>query len=142
MKVIVLALVLVVFVSMLAVFADYRDDSRYQAIMRSVIKPKLLYPVNQEIDLPGKSSLVFQWALYSVSLVRRDYIEFKLYEGSDTNSNNLVFLKKLFPEEYVLAVDNKIFKTDRIYTWSIEQFILRGQSAGKSTASFKVKKGG
>jgi hypothetical protein len=140
MKKITIVLLLFSIFPVSPVFADYLDNPRLQSLLRSVSDPKLIYPSNEEVDLSGKDSFEFHWALYSTNLVSRDYIEFRLYEGEKTGEDNLILEKQLSPDTYSMKVNPRLFEEGKIYTWSIRQFFLRGQGSGASAASFKVIK--
>jgi len=129
----------ILFFSRLA-FSNEEADGRLEAILRSVSRPRLIYPNDKDIDLSGKKSLRFQWGLATTPLVALDYIEFCLYKGEKIKEKNLVFEKRMMNNEYSIEIDSDLFENGEFYTWGIRQFFLRGKKNNESFALFRVYK--
>jgi len=123
-----------------AVFSNENGEVRVKAILSSVSRPRLIYPENKEVDLSGKKSLKFQWALATSPLVLLDYIEFYLYKGEAINEKNLLFRKRLANNEYSIEIKSGLFEDGQAYVWGIRQFFLRGEKSNASFILFKVYK--
>ena len=139
-KTLIFYLLVVILFTPVAVFSNENGKSRLEAILRSVGRPRLIYPDNKVIDLAAKKALKFQWALTTSTLVTLDYIEFYLYKGEVIHERDLVFKKQLANNEYSLEVDSALFEDGQSYIWGIRQFFLRGDGSNENFILFKAYK--
>ncbi|MDD5432088.1 MAG: hypothetical protein PHO70_03775 [Candidatus Omnitrophica bacterium] len=140
MKKLTILLLLLLVVLNAPICAQSLDDSRMKTILGVVVDPKLLYPVNDEVDLTDKDFLEFHWAMYATDLVNRRHSVFRLYEGEDAKEINLIFQKRLPPNITKIKIDTALLDDAKTYTWSVEQFYLKDQGRGTASAFFKVTK--
>jgi hypothetical protein len=115
-------------------------EGRYEAIFRSVARPRLISPGNQVIDLSGKETLRFQWGLATGALVALDYIEFYVYKGEAISDKNLVFVKRMANNEYSIEINSTLFENGQSYVWGIKQFFLSAKESNERFIIFKVNK--
>ena len=129
-----------IFMPVVVFSKEVGGESRLEAILSSVARPRLIYPDNKVVDLSGEKTLKFQWGLTTATLVALDYIEFYLYQGEVINEKNLVFGKRLANNEYSIEINSTLFEDGQFYTWGIRQFFLRGEKSNESFNLFKVFK--
>lgn len=115
-------------------------QARLKAILRSVSRPRLIFPENKAVDLSDRKTLKFQWALTASTLVALDYIEFYLYKGEAVREENLVFGKRLANNEYSIEIDSALFEDGQFYIWGVKQFFFRREKSNESFILFKVYK--
>jgi len=120
--------------------AQEYSESRLEALLRTVARPRLIYPNDEEIYLKGKNFLRFQWGLSKKNFIGLNFIEFCIYKGKDILEKNLIFKKRLSPEEYTLEISSDLFKNGQLYTWGIRQYYLRAEKSNERYSFFKVYK--
>lgn len=114
-------------------------QKRLEAILRSVARPRLIYPNDTIVVLDGQKKLEFKWGLASGPM-RLDYIDFFIYKGAGAAEENLLFKTRLSFNEYSVKLDSALFEDNQVYTWGIRQFFLRGKKDNSSLALFRVYK--
>jgi len=117
---------------------ENKGEGKYEAILRSVARPRLIFPDNQAIELSRRKTLIFEWGLTAHPLVALDYIEFYLYKGGIAKKKNLVFRRRLGSHEYSIEIDSRFFDNGQFYMWGIRQFYLKGEQSNESSTLFRV----
>ena len=103
----------------------------------SIPQPILKEPVTDNVDLSGKTELVFRWSPHEGNVYQRKYYDFRLYEGYQMIEANLILQNNVSPNQRQFAVSTDIFKLNQVYTWSLRQTYRSGKSQ-RSTSSFTV----
>jgi hypothetical protein len=134
-------LVILIFASYAPLFSAEIDGEReLEAILRSVGRPVPQFPNNQTIYIENTDPLEFKWSLSTETLVALSYIELYIFKGERLTPENLVFSERLEPGVYSMKIDPALFDDNKIYTWGIRQFFLRGERSNEAFTSFKVRK--
>jgi len=103
----------------------------------SIPQPILKEPVTDNLDLSGKTELVFRWSPHEGNTYQRKYYDFRLYEGYQMIEANLILHNNVSPNQHQFVVGTDIFKLNQVYTWSLRQTYRSGKSQ-RSTSSFTV----
>jgi hypothetical protein len=104
--------------------------------------PRLISPVNSEVDLTGKDTLKFMWSAHEGSRIKRKYYDFRLYSGIGTTEISLILKKQVDAGTWQTELDANIFETGKFYTWSLRQvYDVEGKS-NRNTWTFKAVRSG
>jgi len=104
-----------------------------------VPQPRLLKPDTEIVDLTGQPTLNFSWSPHEGDLMQRAYYDFRIYKDYDMLGSNLIFNKEVPPNTYSIDVSSDMFKSDKVYTWSVRQVYINSGKSYRSYSSFKVK---
>ncbi len=123
-------------------FADERIglSANVGGSLSHVPEPRLISPTSEQVDLTGKSSLLFEWSPFEGDITRRDYYDFRIYKGYNRVEANLIFKDKVFKSAYKIDLNANRFEDGQIYTWSVRQVYMNGSKSRKATSSFKAIK--
>lgn len=99
---------------------------------------ELQYPVTQDIDLTGKTSLQFRWR--RTDQAQTDHYEFKLYKGYERSESTLILKQDITGDEYPFELPAANFEVGQVYTWSLRQVYLDNVKGDRSYSPFKIIK--
>ena len=98
----------------------------------------LLYPVSENIDLAGKTTLQFRWR--QVDEARTDHYEFKLYKGYQMLGPALILKQDISRDNCPFELPAENFEINQVYTWFVRQVYLDGSKNDWAHSSFKITK--
>ena len=98
-----------------------------------VPRPRLLRPRGETVDLKGQLYLAFAWSPHEGRQLSGKYYDFRIYKGFEMLEKNLIFKERLSGKTRSIDVDENMFETGQVYTWSLR---LGYRSSGKSSRSY------
>ncbi len=99
--------------------------------------PRLLYPINDKVDITGKNNLEFKWWNDQINT---DHFEFRLYKGANMYEDGLLIKQSLPLSAGKFPVSADIFNDGQTYTWSLIRVDLSGKKSDRNFNTFVVTK--
>ncbi len=134
-KIILITLILLPLLTVSVFAQSFRGSSCSSYVPR----PRLMYPITEELDLTGKPQLEFRWSPHQGGFMDRRYFDFRLYKGYDTNASTLILKERVGYNRYNFSINSDVFENNQVYTWSLRAVSFSAKSQ-RSYQSFRVAK--
>ena len=120
MKKVLFFVVFFIFAGLIPVQMDLIEIANGQP--NNVGTPTLLAPTGK-VDLTGKETLKFQWTNGLEGTLFKDYYDFRVYKGSETNNETLIYKEQVPASTFKTEVNADLFEKGAVYSWTLVHVI-------------------